>query len=112
MRRRLREIAMIAVTVFVVAAYGDYQKKQAVEAIKGQLNSLGRNLCLDSERVDAVGNYNELIKVLTDDYRARQTENEQRGDVDKALINASTISAINAARIEQAPADCSEPLLP
>ncbi len=110
--RGVRDAVWILLVVAGFIIYADYTKGQAVESIKSQLNTLGYRLCIEGQRVDAVGKYNNLTSVLIRDYAQRERENIARGDFEKARINAQARTGIRLSRINSAPQDCTRPLLP
>lgn len=106
--RLLKEFVPMFLAALALVLY--IESKEA--AMHDDLNALGKAQCEGNAKVDPIGHYNQLVDALVKDYQERKRENLERGDTEKAVINASTISALKAALIEIPPADCNKPLLP
>ena len=111
-RQGARDLLVALSIAFALLFYIENSNSRAVGAIRGDLNELGRNLCDEGARVDAVGQYNSALDALIEDLTKREEENILRGDNDKARINAETRTKLRLAKIKAAPANCDKPLLP
>ena len=109
---RVKDVLLYALLAVAIYIYVQHERGKAVEAIRGELNDLGRTLCENSQKQDAVGHYNAALDALIRDSVKRRGENQQRGDTPKASINSELIGALRTAKLDDTPADCSKPLLP
>lgn len=109
---RFKELGPVLLAAAALVFYMESQQDSALDQFHSDLNALGKAQCEGNAKLDPIGHYNQLVLALIADYELRKRENEERGDVAKAVINAGTLTALRDSIIEAPPADCNKPLLP